>query len=336
VISLKKHIDAYPEELARNAVSAWRDGLAGFGRAGAQALTHLGPDLRQKLSLVQEELSGDVTPDQIIQARGSIEATLTEWGETAEEYSREKTKEIKEIMVAVAATAAAVGERDQRYSSQFVLLTERLQSIAALDDLSSIRRSVLESASELKGVVAKMAEEGEQSISRLRAEVETYREKLEESEKRATVDPLTGAINRRGIEIHIEERISQGARFCVAILDLNGFKRVNDVYGHVAGDELLKQFADELRPLFRARDVVGRWGGDEFVVILDSDMEEAQASLDRVRKWAFGEYRIHHGDKVVPVALSAAIGLTAWDGKETAVALLARADSNMYSDKKAR
>jgi diguanylate cyclase (GGDEF)-like protein len=305
-----------------------------MGKAGAQAIPHLGTALLQKVNLLRENLSAGVTPDEMVDVQLAADLELAQWGESAARYSMEKAKEIREIMVAVAATAAAVGERDHRYSSQFSGLTARLQSIAQLDDLSNIRRSVVESATELKTVVEKMVEEGEKSISELQAEVAKYRAKLQESEKREAIDPLTGLASRRDIEAQVEERMSWRRAFCLAILDLNGFKRINDVHGHVAGDDLLKQFATELKAQFRSSDLIGRWGGDEFVVVIDSGMEDAQASLDRVRKWAFGDYKISRGSEIAEVTLNASIGLALWDGKENALDLLARADERMYAEKK--
>ena len=156
-------------------------------------------------------------------------------------------------------------------------------------------------ATELKAAVGKMAEEGEQSISQLRAEVAHYRGKLEQSEKRAALDPLTGLASRREVEAQIEDRISWKRAFCLAILDLNGFKKINDLHGHVAGDDALRQFANELKAQFRPVDIVGRWGGDEFVIILDSGPEEAQARLDRVRQWVFGQYTVNSGREIIQV-----------------------------------
>jgi len=334
VISLKKHIEANAEEMAKTAVSAYEAALDSIAKAGAQAMPHLGAGLEQRLSPLREKLSAGITSAELAHTQQGVDRELAKWGESAAQYSKDKANEIKEIMVAVAAAAAAVGARDQRYSDQFSGLTTRLHSIAKLDDLSSVRRSVLASATELKTAVKKMAEEGEQSISQLRAEVANYRAKLEQSEKRGAVDPLTGLASRREVDAQIEERISWRRAFCLAILDLNGFKRINDVHGHVAGDDLLKQFASELRARVRTTDVIGRWGGDEFVVVVDAGLEEAQMRLGRLRQWIFGDYNINSGKGVVQVTLKASIGIAEWDGKESAVELLARADTNMYAEKK--
>ena len=59
-----------------------------------------------------------------------------------------------------------------------------------------------------------------------------------------------------------------GAPFCIAIIDIDKFKRVNDEHGHLAGDELLKKFAAKMRSVCRDTDTIGRWGGDEFILLL--------------------------------------------------------------------
>ena len=76
--------------------------------------------------------------------------------------------------------------------------------------------------------------------------------------------------------------MSWSSKFCTAVLDLNGFKRINDTWGHAAGDHLLRQFGAEIQSLLRSTDRVGRWGGDEFVIVIESPIEEAARSLDRV------------------------------------------------------
>ena len=329
-------MEAYGEELLKAALNAYRAALTAMAKAGARAMPHLGADLEQKLSVVQANISVNSSADDISRLQENVELELVQWGDGAAQYFGDREKEIREIMVAVAAATEALGERDQRYAGEFGGLTMKLQSIARLNDLSSMRRSVMASASELKAVVGKMAEEGEQSISQLRAEVANYRQKLEQAEKRGTVDALTGLVNRREIEARIEDRILWKRAFCLAIVDLNGFKQINDVYGHMAGDDVLRQFSDELKSQFRPVDVVGRWGGDEFVIVVDSDLEDARIRLDRVRQWAFGHYTVSTGKDTVQVYLGASIGIAEYDRQESAVELMARADERMYAEKKVK
>jgi diguanylate cyclase len=103
-----------------------------------------------------------------------------------------------------------------------------------------------------------MQQESRESVAALQTKVTTYQTKLEEAEQRASRDALTGLDNRQGVESKVLRRIATHQPFCVAMLDLNGFKDVNDLHGHEAGDDLLRQFSSELRSTSRAADVVGR------------------------------------------------------------------------------
>jgi len=333
VISLRKHIESYSEELAKAALCAYKEILDSVAKAAVRATPLTGADLSEKLNLLQASISDNITPGKLAELKQSAELELAKWGDGAAQQSNNIAKEIRDLMIGVAAAAAAVGERDARYSSQFIDLTTKLQSVARLEDLSGMRRSVLESATELTAVVRKMNEENKQSNSELRAELAKYRAKLAQSEARASTDPLTGLANRREIEGQIEERIWWKSSFCLALLDLNGFKQVNDVYGHAAGDDLLKQFGAELKGQIRHTDVVGRWGGDEFVVIVDSGLKEAHTRIARVRDWAFGEYNIQTGKDVVQIQIGASIGIAEWDGTESAAELIEKADQCMYAEK---
>jgi len=98
----------------------------------------------------------------------------------------------------------------------------------------------------------------------------------------------------------------------VMMFDLNGFKQVNDTHGHLAGDEVLKQFATELRGAFRPLDDVGRWGGDEFIVVLDCGLEEARGHVERVQKWVFGDYTVRGEGSPRKLPVDASVGVAAW------------------------
>lgn len=129
--------------------------------------------------------------------------------------------------------------------------------------------------------------------------------------------------------------IENKMRFSVIMIDLNGFKQVNDKYGHLAGDDLLRQFAMELQMYTRSGDMVGRWGGDEFVVLLSSDAAGAASHMDRIREWVFGKYTIHRGankDATV-VHMDASLGLAEWREGVTMQEVVAEADAAMYRDK---
>ena len=330
---LNKYRPPSPEELAASTLEAYRAALGAMGNSGLRACPALGPGLQRSLMLLAGSLARTVTPPLIKETEGQVEQQLQEWGEQTADYFQQRAGDVKEILMVLARAAESVAERDQRYASQFGEFTKRLQALAKLEDLPQIRSAIVRGAKELKTCVDKMEQDGRESVAALRTQVSTYQTKLEEAEQRASHDALTGLDNRQGVEIKLQRRIDARKPFCVVMLDLNGFKQVNDTYGHEAGDDLLKQFSTELRSASRVTDVVGRWGGDEFIVVLDGNLAEAQSHVERMQKWVFGSYTLHLGPEGPKVDMTAAIGLVEWHAGETIKALLARADAMMYKQK---
>jgi len=344
VISIKKYLDLdsselskyrppSPDEVLASTLEAYRAALGAMGNCGSRACPPLGPDLQQGLMLLAECMAKSVTSPLVRETEGHVEQQLQDWGEKTAEYFQQRAGDVKEILIVLAQAAESVAERDQRYSNQFGEFTKRLQAMAKLEDLPQIRSAIVRGAKELKTCVDKMEQDGRESVAALRTQVSTYETKLEEAEQRACHDALTGLDNRHGVETKLQRHTDAKKPFCVVMVDLNGFKGVNDTYGHEAGDDLLKQFATELRSASRATDVVGRWGGDEFVVILDGNITEAQTHVERMQKWVFGSYTLHLGAEGPKVEMNAAIGLVEWQAGESIKDLLSRADSLMYKQK---
>jgi len=346
MISLKKYLEmaagtppsVEPEsnELQSAIVECYRAALRAIGNSGFRACPAVGTDLQQKLASLQNALSGSVTPELVRETERQVEDQLQQWGGRTSDYFKAKANEVKELLIVLARTAESVGERDQRYASHFSQFTTRLQAIADLEDLTQVRASLVKGASELKTYVDQMALDSHQSVAQLRAEVSTYETKLKAVEELALRDALTGLANRRNVEERLEWRIEHQQGFCLVLLDLNKFKQVNDTYGHLAGDDLLKQFSQELRSNLRGSDIAGRWGGDEFIVLLDCDLKGAKCQIERMQKWVFGEYTIQLGaDKgELKVNVEASVGVAQWQPGETAQQVIDRADAAMYKDKK--
>jgi len=126
--------------------------------------------------------------------------------------------------------------------------------------------------------------------TRLRRQREDLAAALETIRTLATVDDLTSLANRRHMNevLAAEERrhpaAGASAGTCIALLDIDHFKRINDRHGHAAGDAVLRSFAATLRAAVREGDVVARWGGEEFLLMLpDTGVDQAAALLERVR-----------------------------------------------------
>lgn len=149
-------------------------------------------------------------------------------------------------------------------------------------------------------------------------------------------DSLTGAQNRAGAIAAIDSQVGAAdpQEFALVFIDLDGFKKINDVYGHATGDGILRSVADRLQMELRDADTVCRLGGDEFVCIIapPASPEQARAIATRLCKTVSAPYTLE-GDTFV-VGCSVGLSLYPQHGA-TAEALLARADSAMYAAKAA-
>ncbi|MFP5235407.1 MAG: GGDEF domain-containing protein [Acidobacteriota bacterium] len=320
-------------EVLRASLKAYSSALAEMGRSGVDVCPAEGPALENRLGEIANGIGERPSIEAIVKADSGVQTELREWGRRAARHYRAKAGEVKEILLAMAQTTESVGQRDAHYAQQIGEMTRKLSRIACLDDITTIRMSIQDSAAELKQSIERMAAEGRAVLERMQAQVTTFQAKLEEAEQVASIDALTRLRSRMWVEGQLEQRIATGTAFCTAIVDIDAFKSVNDQHGHLAGDALLKQFAEELKSACRASDVVGRWGGDEFLIVLDGERSAAEAQLERVRKWVCGQYTVETGAGAVKLNVEASIGLAEWTRSESLAQLLERADAAMYACK---
>jgi diguanylate cyclase (GGDEF)-like protein len=151
----------------------------------------------------------------------------------------------------------------------------------------------------------------------------------------AMTDPLTGVFNRRYLEQQLEKEASFAKRhdtpLSLAMLDLDNFKEVNDILGHQAGDQVLKDFAALVQRSIRTEDTMGRYGGEEFLVICRSDVRGAKAEAERIRANTEAFLFLSETDQV---RRTVSIGVAGFDPRrQTVEELIARADQAMYRAK---
>lgn len=149
----------------------------------------------------------------------------------------------------------------------------------------------------------------------------------------AMYDPLTGLYNRRFAEQRLRAEIARSERrglsMIVVLLDLNEFKKINDGYGHLVGDQVLKEFAKSLSQATRGSDLAVRWGGDEFMLLLlDCELEQLSVVLNRLQGFAVEV----HGKTL---AVSLAMGWKAFEPGDTLEGLIEKADQDLYRHKAA-
>jgi len=158
--------------------------------------------------------------------------------------------------------------------------------------------------------------------------------RAEEFHQQATVDALTGLYNRRFAEDRLKAEVNRSRRYghplTAVAIDLNDFKPVNDKYGHAAGDQVLKEFAERLVAAIRVSDLAVRMGGDEFLVILpECPVGQVQVMLSRL-----APMEVNFQGQKIPVTFAA--GWVGYEHGETPEQFVERADQTLYADKRKR
>lgn len=153
-----------------------------------------------------------------------------------------------------------------------------------------------------------------------------------------TVDGLTQVNNRRSFDEAIEREISRCRRYgrtlSLVLIDVDHFKRINDTFGHLAGDAVLKEVASAIKKRIRKEDLLARYGGEEFAVLTpEVDQKGALAMAEKVRK-VVEKHEFSFDDEVIPVTISCGVATLGKKG-DGAEALVQRADEKLYEAKEA-
>jgi diguanylate cyclase (GGDEF)-like protein len=149
-------------------------------------------------------------------------------------------------------------------------------------------------------------------------------------EEQATRDPLTGALNRRAffnaIELEFSRSQRHGHSFCIAMLDIDHFKNINDRFGHLVGDRVLTAMCKKVNDLVRPHDVFARYGGEEFLILMP---ETSLSNAMQVAQRLLGALAISDDDALPTITVS--IGLAEWStGDDSIESLITRADGALY------
>ena len=173
-------------------------------------------------------------------------------------------------------------------------------------------------------------------VASMELEAKGFRDHLEEQRQKALIDPLTGLPNRAAWTERLDMELARlqryGGELLLAVLDIDHFKRINDDYGHLAGDKVLKIIAGELFKRLRKTDFIARFGGEEFVLLIPSTpMEGGLKLLDTLRS-AIENCPFHFKGERVTISLSG--GISAFGSAESSEQVFERADQALYRAKR--
>ncbi len=233
----------------------------------------------------------------------------------------------------IANTTGNYHQQIDRYSKEITQTADINKLSKILDEVKRETRIAQTEALRSRDIVLaarKDVEDAEARIHNLELQLEQMSELVRE-------DQLTGSLNRRGLDDVLEREIARADRraspLCIAMLDLDDFKKINDKYGHMAGDEALIHLVRVIKDTLRTMDVIARFGGEEFLIVLpDTPLEEAILTITRLQRELTKQIFMHNHTRLL-MTFSAGVALR--KEREDQAAMIKRADIALYEAKKA-
>jgi len=293
--------------------------------------------MRGQIDAVQELIAGPIDHRALEDATRSLKDVIYKQGQIKHSLSDVKAT-VKNMMMTFIDRLGSVAASTADYHDKLGGFSERIRHAGDITELNEVLDEVLRETKQAQAealasrdrmlAAHREVQEAESKIKELEAKLQHMSELVRE-------DQLTGTLNRRGLDDVFERESARADRrntpLCVALLDLDNFKRLNDTYGHLAGDNALRHLAKVVKATLRSMDVIARFGGEEFLIILpETPIEAAELTMTRLQRELTKHFFMHDNEKLL-ITFSAGVALRLPNEDQTT--LLARVDRAMYQAK---
>ena len=265
----------------------------------------------------------------LIYKQGALKHGLTE--------AKSKLKNMLALFIErLGSMAATTGDHHTRIGG----FTEKIGSAEDIGQLSKVLDDVMQEMRSIQNETLRSRDEmlfAQQEAQHAEARIHDLEAELQQLSEMVREDQLTGSLNRRGLDEAFVREASRADRrdspMCVAMLDLDDFKRLNDTHGHVAGDEALRHLVRLIKQTLRATEVVARFGGEEFVILMpDTKADDAAMVLTRLQRKLTKRFFLYENQRLL---ITFSGGVAQRLPGEDQVAVVKRADDAVYRAKKA-
>lgn len=244
--------------------------------------------------------------------------------------------EFRSILQGIQSSVTQVDDQASRFDQSLQEYEKRLNPNLDIKAVAEIVDGILNETHLMQGSNQELKGQLEEST----VQVDSLRKELDRVKQEAMVDPLTGLVNRSGFESALARVIKAASNdvepACLLMADIDNFKRINDSYGHLLGDIVLKAVAHTLNASVKGKDTAARYGGEEFAVVLpDTQLEGARALAENIRSLVEKGQIRRQTDRQPIGQVTISIGVAAFRPGDTREALIERADRALYRAKNA-
>ncbi len=294
--------------------------------------------LHGQIAILQEIVSNPIDRNVIADAERSLRDAIIKQGLLRQSLSEAKST-LKNLMSTFIGRLGEITASTGEYHHKIESYSQKISKTNNLADLGHLLEDIMQDTR----IIQTSALRSHEELTATRKQVEAAEVKIRQLEQELTQvselvreDQLTGALNRRGMDAAFEREATRADRsqspLCLALLDIDNFKRLNDTLGHYAGDKALIHLSNVIKESLRPSDSVARYGGEEFIILLpDISVEEAAATVERLQRELTKRFFLHENERIL-VTFSAGVALRA--PQESQEDLIGRADKAMYQAKR--
>lgn len=295
--------------------------------------------LEGQLDVLQTATEPPLTLPHLQDIESRLKDVIFKQTEAKERLVQAQTQ-VRDLLATFIDRLADIGDTNTSYHDQLERCASRLTQVSHLHEIAPLLEEVMtatramsERCSTARGELQTLREQSEQGL----AEVERLRHELVHTSVLARQDSQTGVLNRRGMDEALEQEVLRtqeaGIPMCIALLDLDNFKALNDRLGHEAGDKALQHLVAVAKQIMRNQDQLARYGGEEFVFLLPgTQVQQAVEVMKRLQRKLTTRYFLQDSERVL-ITFSAGVAEIA--PNENYQQALVRADRAMYAAKRA-
>ena len=295
----------------------------------ATVFPEVGATCHEQLNRLRARLAFEANKKTLEESRDTLHQILETFRANARHYTEALEQELNQTLALVAQAEEQRSTRNVRNVDHLVDFVDQMEQAVRTGDLDQLRKQT----AELRGFAESIELDTRDALIQMRDQMREFQQRLREAELLASRDPLTGLPNRREFDRQLAARIQEEREFCVLLFDLDALKCFNDRWGHLYGDEILKQLGARLASQIRTSDFVCRWGGDEFAVILNCGLDPGIARSQQIAQWVNRPYGVAVEGQEILAEVHVSVGIAEYSAGDTPDQLFRRVDESMYHQK---
>lgn len=293
--------------------------------------------LRGQIEVVQNLISGPIDHRALQEATRSLKDVIYKQGVLKNSIDESNTS-VKNMMTAFIDRLNAMANSTDVYQDKMDAYANKIRNTSDANEVSLIISNILDETRVVQSETLRSRDiivAAQKEVTEAAEKIKGLENKLAQMSELVREDQLTGSLNRRGMEDIFEREADRADRrstpLCIAMLDLDNFKKLNDTHGHNAGDEALVHLVRVVKQTLRSIDVIARWGGEEFIIIMpETGLEEAAQAMVRVQR-ELTKHFFTADEQRLFITFSAGVALRM--PNESQESLVKRADKAMYEAK---